>query len=1221
MVDIFSVRRRGQIRMARLNSLFAGFANILCFYPGFDLLIVGLCLGWLNQAGWGEEAGTAITVPVCAVPPKLDTDLTDPAWQSATKLTTFYELGAEGNPVEIPITAWLGRDDTWLYIAFRCLEPKPATVQRQVTERDGPVSQDDSIEVFIDPGTDGTRYYQFMLTAGNVQADQACAGSHRNRSWNVPWRSAARLDPHIDSAKGWSAELAIPLAPLQAAAGTNEWRINLCRNRRAVDPVEYSSLAKLLPRSGFHAPEAFLPMTGLTGFKAPTVFGPMVKQVKVNPLRVEGDKAFYGVEVVVGNDSGKTGMVEVVVQDQPLKGTGTQGRKTLSLNPVDEQSASFRIEIPDISRRDAWVILREPGSDQWIQKTDIAGMDLLSPFDTYVERNYYTTEKEARVWVEMRVGREERERAGFTVKVELLDERGKVLAKNKADCDAAEVAVPLKIAKLAPGTYPIKVYLQMKKQALGHQAVMLVKSPPAPEGVHEIKIDRYNRCLLVDGQPFFPMGACGLHHHGRFEGWKTNYYEAQYQYAREAGLNVIMDWKGVNSNAASIADAKARYDLAHKYGLKVIGLPYDYSNNRDLYYGNPKFREAAEKVIAGMNPILEMDRMHPAFIAYYHFDEPQPGLQIDDILESFRTKVHSVDSWHPVYMSLTRYIHDPRWFGTVADLLGAHNYWYVMKPASLNGNAESFAKVDEHARKAHSPTMDLPQLDCWGAGYDGGGFMTPREQRAQTYFALIHGAKSVIYFCMPWKHRLSVSTQKQIAAEVRAIAPALLARDPKQVVTFEPPEAFIPARDYNPFNFPITQVALREDPSGDQVLLAINGSHDGEVTTRFAVSSLTDKSAVEGFFDQKSYPVAEGAFSDMIEPWGTRVYRLKAVKYDKDVPIKIHLIMTGAALTAPVPPPPAAPVYGANLAVNPGFETEGAWGKFETETNNPHDGARALKLAKPAPGGLPVEVICAPIPLQPDTKYRLSGWVRAKITEGRNLPTMFVHSSTRTDGQFRLQAGATLTNWDNAWHELSKTFTSPTGAAESVWIYLRIPPDAAGETYFDDISLQEVREAQPATNAAVKKNLVRNSSFEQARMPGHPDSWHALAWEALIPDPGANGLETNNPFHGQYCFRLAKPESAYENFAYGNPVMLKTDRPYTLSFYARADHSNAVVRVYGAGEMQEYKADQSWRRFTRTFTPKEPGYFPDIYPIGAGLFYIDAVQLEEGTAATEYEPD
>ncbi len=64
---------------------------------------------------------------------------------------------------------------------------------------------------------------------------------------------------------------------------------------------------------------------------------------------------------------------------------------------------------------------------------------------------------------------------------------------------------------------------------------------------------------------------------------------------------------------------------------------------------------------------------------------------------------------------------------SVADLLGGHNYWYVMKPESLNANAESFEMLDVHARKAHSPTMDLPQLDCWGQSYGGGGFGPSKE--------------------------------------------------------------------------------------------------------------------------------------------------------------------------------------------------------------------------------------------------------------------------------------------------------------------------------------------------------------------------------------------------------------------------------------------------------------------------------------------------------------
>ena len=1153
-----------------------------------------------------------LAIPVCDAPPKLDTDLSDPAWQSALKLTGFKTLGTDRDTA-IRTTAWLCRDNAWLYIAFRCDEPKPANVQRGVTERDGPVSQDDSVEIFLDPGTASTRHFHFMLSAGNVQADQRCRGEKRDRAWDLPCRSAARLDPHIDSAKGWSAELAIPLAPLQAAAGTNEWRINLCRTRRASEPREFMSLAPLPKGAGFHSPQHFLPVSGLTGFRAETMFGPMLKRVEVTPLAMEGGRASYGIVATVGNDSGKPGTVEVVVRDVPLKGEGVERIESLTLTPVDERRVETRLEIPDIGRRQAWVGLRLPGADEWLQSMDVPGMELLCPFEAYVERNYYTTEEEAMVRIEMRTGAEARK--DFSMTAELMGEKGRVLVSGKAKCDLEDIGIPLSLKRVPDGVWPVRVSLFVKKQPLGSVDLELVKRPRAPDGAREVKIDRYNRCLLVDGAPFFPVGAVGMFYHGKFEGWKKDYFDAQYRFSQEAGLNVILDWTRNRATEESVAEAKERYDMALQYGLRIIGLPY--ASNPDIRYSNPKFREAAGKVIAEMDLYLTMARSHPAVIAYYHFDEPQPGLNIDDILIAYRDKVRSLDPYHPVYMSLTRYIHDPRWFEKVADLLGAHNYWYVMRPRSLNVNAEAFEKVDRHARKAHGPTMQLPQLDCWGTGYSDGGFMAPHEQRAQTYFALIHGAKSVIYFVLPWKHQLSVATQKRISEEIQAMAPALLTREPRQEVTFEPHDAYIPGADHKPIDLPIVQTALRNEPLGDQVLLAINGSHDREVTARFGVSSLTDKSGVSGVFDGKSYPVADGSFEDTIEPWGTRVYRLKNVRRDKNAPIRIHLAMSGPATVAGEKKPAAAPTLGENLAVNPGFEEKGAWGRFTKDPEMARSGQAGLALRREKAEGRPAEVICLPIPLKPETKYRFGAWVKAEIAEGKRLPCVLVHSSTRTDGLFRINTGVYATRWTNEWQELSGSFTSPTGAAEKVWIYCRIPPGTVGKAWFDDVWLRE--EIAPAPAVAAPKNLVRNSSFERARMPGHPDSWMARAWDILPPDPRANGIETSNPFHGKYCYRIARPNTGYENFAYSDGLLIKTDRPYTLSFYARADRPNATIRVYGSGEMQSFKAGPDWNRFSRTFTPKASGYHVCIYPIGKGMFYLDAVQLEEGSRATEYE--
>ena len=64
------------------------------------------------------------------------------------------------------------------------------------------------------------------------------------------------------------------------------------------------------------------------------------------------------------------------------------------------------------------------------------------------------------------------------------------------------------------------------EQELGALALELVKRPPAPEGIHAIEIDRYNRCLLLDGKPFLPLGGVGGGVTGPMEGATEEFYRA-----------------------------------------------------------------------------------------------------------------------------------------------------------------------------------------------------------------------------------------------------------------------------------------------------------------------------------------------------------------------------------------------------------------------------------------------------------------------------------------------------------------------------------------------------------------------------------------------------------------------------------------------------------------------------------------------------------------------
>lgn len=161
------------------------------------------------------ELNVAITDAVVRVDGRLD----ELCWHRPPDATEFQVL-TSGKPASPKTEVWLARDNARLFIAFRCQEPRVADIKRDIANRDGSVHHDDSIEVFISPGSAGETYGHFLLNAAGVQGDNRAEAGKSNIKWDGHWRSAVCVDTDNNE---WTAELAGPLFYLAGAAGDGEW--------------------------------------------------------------------------------------------------------------------------------------------------------------------------------------------------------------------------------------------------------------------------------------------------------------------------------------------------------------------------------------------------------------------------------------------------------------------------------------------------------------------------------------------------------------------------------------------------------------------------------------------------------------------------------------------------------------------------------------------------------------------------------------------------------------------------------------------------------------------------------------------------------------------------------------------------------------------------------------------------------------------------------------
>lgn len=171
--------------------------------------IITLAIATLLATTLQAQIAGPLSVP--EIPsPKLDGTLDDPAWKNAAKIERLYFLDTD-KPNE-STTIYMGRDKAWLYFGFRRHNPNMTQVEQTVSDHDGSVFKDESVEIFLKPESAKKRYYHFGLSFANVAYEKrVLENGVRDEGWKAPWRSVTKR-----STDGWTAEVAIPLFALES---------------------------------------------------------------------------------------------------------------------------------------------------------------------------------------------------------------------------------------------------------------------------------------------------------------------------------------------------------------------------------------------------------------------------------------------------------------------------------------------------------------------------------------------------------------------------------------------------------------------------------------------------------------------------------------------------------------------------------------------------------------------------------------------------------------------------------------------------------------------------------------------------------------------------------------------------------------------------------------------------------------------------------------------
>ena len=96
-------------------------------------LLAGVFVPAAFAAGGTERP--SLHIARAAGPIAVDGTLGDPGWQGAAAITTFYEVSPGDNtPPAVKTTAWITYDDRYLYVAFRCEDPRPSAIRALISD-------------------------------------------------------------------------------------------------------------------------------------------------------------------------------------------------------------------------------------------------------------------------------------------------------------------------------------------------------------------------------------------------------------------------------------------------------------------------------------------------------------------------------------------------------------------------------------------------------------------------------------------------------------------------------------------------------------------------------------------------------------------------------------------------------------------------------------------------------------------------------------------------------------------------------------------------------------------------------------------------------------------------------------------------------------------------------------------------------------------------------
>jgi len=160
---------------------------------------------------------------------QVDGDLSDPGWQGAAVIDTFWEAQpADNTPPKVKTRALLAYDDKYFYIGIDAGDPQPGSIRAPYVDRDEIIGTDDNIAIFLDTRNDRRSAVELRINPRGSQADASWNDSTGTEDFSPDffYDTAAKI-----TATGWTGEYRIPFSSLRyPKVEPHTWGILIWRN-------------------------------------------------------------------------------------------------------------------------------------------------------------------------------------------------------------------------------------------------------------------------------------------------------------------------------------------------------------------------------------------------------------------------------------------------------------------------------------------------------------------------------------------------------------------------------------------------------------------------------------------------------------------------------------------------------------------------------------------------------------------------------------------------------------------------------------------------------------------------------------------------------------------------------------------------------------------------------------------------------------------------------